>query len=187
MSRLPYRLSVCAKKLVKDYCGEGVTHLLSLEDPGTPKATPDWFRGIHRQLHFHDVDSVQEARALRATAPTEDQVSSILEFGDECRKASQAGPVHLLVHCYAGASRSPAACYALAAQVLGRGHAADALQLVLGLEPDAFPNRLVVSHADKLLQFGGELIQGLKPLRKQFDEAVDDWIKERNPGNPDVQ
>lgn len=179
MSRLPYRLSVCPKRLVGDYQNQALTHLLSLEDPGTPKGTPRWFKGIHRQLHFHDVESIQEARVLQAVAPSETHVATILEFGEECLGASRRTSVHLLVHCFAGASRSTAACYALAAQVLGRGHTAAALQLVLTLQPEAFPNSLIVRHADKLLGFDGELVSGLAPLRKELSQAVDDWFRRR--------
>jgi predicted protein tyrosine phosphatase len=183
MSRLPYRLSVCPKRLVDDYRGEGVTHLLSLEDPGTPKGTPAWFKGIHRQHHFHDVESVQEAESLNAVPPTEAQVALILAFGEECLKSIGKSPVHLLVHCFAGASRSPAACYVLAARALGRGHAAEALQLVLKLQPEAFPNALIVRHADKLLGFEGELMGALKPLRREFNDAVNEWIQSKKDGS----
>jgi predicted protein tyrosine phosphatase len=178
MSRLPYRLSVCPKRLIDDYRNQALTHLLSLEDPGTPKTTPSWFKGSHRQLHFHDVESSREAEALRATAPTEAHVTSVLALGEECLQTSRATSVHLLVHCFAGASRSTAACYALAAQVLGRGHAAEALQLVLKLQPEAFPNSLIVRHADKLLGFDGELVAALKPLRSGFNRAVTDWFQQ---------
>ena len=178
MSRLPYRLSVCPKRLIDDYRKTSLTHLLSLEDPGTPKATPPWFNGSHQQFHFHDVESVREAEALNAVAPSEAHVASVLAFGDECLRVSRTARVHLLVHCFAGASRSTAACYALAARVLGRGHAAEALQIVLTLRPEAFPNSLIVRHADKLLGFDGELVSALKPLRKEFNQAVDDWFRQ---------
>lgn len=182
MSRLPYRLSVCPKRQVDDYRNKGLTHLLSLEDPGTPKATPPWFKGCHRQIQFHDVESIREAQSLNATAPTEAHVASVLAFGEECLQASRGTPVHLLVHCFAGASRSTAACYALAARVLGRGHAIEALQLILELRPEAFPNAMIVRHADKLLGFGGELVSALKPLRKEFNQAVNDWFQQLRKG-----
>jgi predicted protein tyrosine phosphatase len=173
---------VCPKRLIDDYRNEALTHLLSLEDPGTPKATPPWFKGSHQQIHFHDVESIRDAEALDATAPTEAHVASVLAFGDECLRASGGKPVHLLVHCFAGASRSPAACYALAARVLGRGRAPEALQIVLRLRPEAFPNLLVVRHADQLLGFDGELVSALKPHRKHFNQAVDDWLQQFQKG-----
>ena len=149
MKTLPYRFSICGKHEIELYAHSGLTHLLSLEDPETPKDTPAWFRGEHLQLCFHDVESSAEARLLMALPPTEAQVAEILQLGERCLNASRSAPVHLLVHCFAGISRSTAASFALAAQAVGAGHAERALGHVRQIRREAYPNRLVVRYADR--------------------------------------
>lgn len=174
--KLPFALSVCGKDEVDDFALRDVTHLLSIEDPGIAKETPPWFNGLHRQIHFHDVESLHEARMMNATMATREQVAEILRFGDTSRRASLRRPVHLLIHCYAGASRSTAACYVIVAQTLGSGSAEAALDFVLRIRPEAFPNSLVVEYADHLLARNGELVQALQPLRQAFKEAANAWL-----------
>jgi predicted protein tyrosine phosphatase len=175
MNGMPYKISICGKQGVGNFFNQGVTHILSLEDPSVPKETPIWFSGTHQQLQFHDVESTRDAAAMMAIAPTLEHVSAILQFGKTCQRASETRPVHLLVHCYAGACRSTAAAYALICQAAGPGSASEALAHVLHLRPQAFPNYLVVKHADQLLQRGGEMLQALAPLRSQFKKIIDEW------------
>jgi len=181
MKSLPYRLFICGKHEVRGFAASGLTHILSLEDPETPKETPSWFKGIHVQLHFHDVESASEARTLRATQPNLEHVAEILRFGRRCLdNTDSTRPATLLVHCYAGASRSTAAAYALACQALGKGEEASALEYVIRLRPEAFPNLLIVKHADELLALGGNMLRVLAPLRKNFSQIVGEWIASRN-------
>lgn len=173
---MPYLMSVCGKSEIDSFAHRAVTHILSLEDPETPKDTPGWFKGVHRQIYFHDVESVEDARMMDAAAPTQAQVAEILRFGEECLKESRRQPVHSLIHCFAGASRSTAACYAIVAQTLGPDRAGEALEFVLRIRPEAFPNLLVVRHADHLLGRHGELIRALAPLREAFSQVLEQWV-----------
>jgi len=174
---MPYRLSVCGKGEIGNFACKGITHLLSLEDPQTPKETPTWFAGEHLQLHFHDVESVGEARLFFSCAPTRSQVAEILQFGERCLQASRSTNVHLLVHCFAGISRSTAASFALAAQALGPGCAEHALRAVQTVRREAYPNQLIVQYADQLLERNGELLRALEPLRISYSSMVDEWVK----------
>ena len=175
MKQLPYRLSVCGKDEVENYADASVTHLLSLEDPHIAKTTPSWFRGIHVQLQFHDVESLADALAWGAVAPTRSDVAEILKFGKECLATSRRQPVHLLVHCQVGASRSPAAGFALVAQAFGRGRSREALKQLLQLRPVAAPNVLIVRFADELLGRRGELLRALVPLRHDIARYIERW------------
>ena len=87
---MPFRLSVCGKDEIDTFAERSVTHILSLEDPETPKDTPAWFKGVHWQLHFHDVESTEEAKVVDGTAVTERQVVAILRCAEECLEASRA-------------------------------------------------------------------------------------------------
>lgn len=168
---LPYRVSVCGKNELGRFAGEAVTHLLSLEDPGTPKETPRWHAGPHAQLLFHDVGR-REAARVGATAPTEAQVRAILEVGARCLQAARERRLHLLVHCYAGSSRSGAAAYALVAQAMGPGREAEALAHVLEIRPVVLPNRLIVRYADAALGRGGALVRATEPLLREVDDLM---------------
>lgn len=176
-------MSVCGKSQVDDFAGQSITHLLSLEDPSVPKETPDWFRGVHHQLHFHDVDSAEFARELQERAVTEEQVREILHFGASCLSHASGQPAHLLVHCFAGISRSTAACYAIVAQALGQGREAEALEFVARIRPEAMPNELVVRHADKLLARGGAMLRELALRRERYFQALEEWGGKLVPGN----
>ena len=182
MKQPPYILSICGKHEVDRFAAEGVTHLLSLEDPGTAKSTPAWFSGPHVQLHLHDLDTPQEAATLRGVLPSRDHVLEILKVGAACLEASSSSStrVHLLVHCYAGISRSTAAAYVVTTQALGVENAPEALAFVLRSRPEAFPNQLIVRHADRILQGQGRLLAALQPLREQFSRAIEDWIARSN-------
>lgn len=177
MHPLPYRLFICGKGEVNGFASFGVTHLLSLEDPGTPKSTPMWFRGVHEQLHFHDLENTVETAVIAGTPPCQEKVRAILAFGQRCLDSSAtAQPVTVLVHCYAGVSRSPAAAFALARQALGDGKEREALQYVLTVRPYGVPNSLVVRHADALLGARGRMLRALAPLkdsiRRELEEAA---------------
>jgi predicted protein tyrosine phosphatase len=179
MKQPPYLVSICGKYEVERFATSNVTHLLSLEDPGTPKDTPAWFNGPHVQLHFHDVDRPGEASATGSVPPAKGHVTEILRVGAGCLEAATKQRVHLLVHCYAGISRSTAAAFAIVAQAVGVERAVEALEFVLEKRPEAFPNPLIVQHADRLLQADGRLVDALQPLRDQFSQAIDDWLGRR--------
>lgn len=177
MKPMPYRLFVCGKREVDGYAGIGLTHILSLEDPGTPKRTPSWFHGIHEQLHFNDVESAAAAAAVQGSMPCRENVQKIVQFGQRCLATSgSAEPATVLVHCFAGVSRSPAAAFVMASQAFGKGMEKEALEYVLEIRPVAIPNALVVRHADELLGANGALIRAMAPLKEQLRRQLDDWI-----------
>jgi predicted protein tyrosine phosphatase len=170
---VPYRVSICGKDEIESFCGKGVTHLLSVEDPDTPKVTPSWFEGVHQQILFHDVESAQFAEECCAVPPTRRSVAEILEFGERCLLDSRSRPVHLLIHCFAGISRSTAVGYALLVQAWGTDRTSEALQRVVEVRPEAFPNLLVVRHADRLLGCAGEMIRTLTPFRAELSRIME--------------
>jgi predicted protein tyrosine phosphatase len=163
---LPYALSVCGKQEVALFANAGVSHLLSLEDPGIAKETPPWLLGAHLQVRFHDVEAPDEAHLFVAQAPTREDVEEVLRFGEERLRDADRGPVHVLVHCFGGVARSPGAAIALAAQALGPGREDEAVDLIVKSRARAVPNGLVVKHADDLLDRGGALLRALVAFRR---------------------
>ena len=132
--------------------------VISIESPGAAVGNGQLQRfrkptePAHLVLCFHDIED-----AAQATPPQRQHVADGLAFA-----RTHAGR-RLLIHCFAGISRSTALAYAIL--VDRAGHAADEVALlehVLALRPQACPNRLVVRHADDLLSRGGRMIDAVE-------------------------
>jgi len=149
--------------------GEGITHMVSIGNPGSSSSKPAGFRGEHLQLRFGDVVSEADARAWGTKAPTTGDIGRGLEF---VRAAWNSAESRVLVHCDYGASRSPALAYVFAADHLGPGREAEAFDLILRIRPDAVPNRLVVRLGDDLLGRDGALLGPLLRLYRRLDEEL---------------
>ena len=160
--RLPFEISVCGRGEVECFCNDGITHLLSIDSPGSPTPTPEWFAGVHRHFAFADVESRSTAFAFGVAAPEKEDVKAILDFGNECFKASLDGRVHLVIHCLAGVSRSPAAAYAIMCMLLGPGCEGEVIEYLLKIRSCAWPNTLIVKYADEILERNKAMIRAQK-------------------------
>jgi predicted protein tyrosine phosphatase len=129
----------------------GVTHLLSILDPDLPAPQSLALFAVHRrlELRFHDVIEPQPGWV----APEAADVERLLAFGAELGRQA-----HLLVHCHAGVSRSTAAAALILAQQQPELPAAAALERVLRLRPQAWPNLRILELGDTLLGRGGEIV-----------------------------
>jgi predicted protein tyrosine phosphatase len=138
------------------------SHVLTLLSPGHEASAR---RGApfeqQLQLYFHDIT---EARA-GLIAPDRTSVGGILDFA---RNWPGARP--LLVHCWAGISRSSAAAFMIAcARNPGREPCiADELRR---RAPFATPNRLMVALADDLLQRSGRMIEAIERIGRGAEAA----------------
>jgi len=155
---LPFMISVCGRGELPRFRDCGVTHLLSIDSPGSPTATPEWFTGIHWHLAFADVESREMAVLFGLEPPGKNDLRLILEFGTLCRENSRSRETHLVIHCLAGVSRSPAAAYAILCLLGGPGCEQTAFEHLMVLRPCASPNRLMVKYADSLLGRHGRMI-----------------------------
>jgi predicted protein tyrosine phosphatase len=128
------------------------SHILTLLSPGHEESAPrEAAFERHLQLYFHDI---AEARA-GLIAPDRESVRAILDFA-----RSWTGARPLLVHCWAGISRSSAAAFMIAcARNPGREPCiADELRR---RAPFATPNRLMVALADDVLQRSGRMVEAV--------------------------
>jgi len=143
------KIHVCQRSVVSRRTSKlGVTHILSLLDPGRrPFLHPNFNRENWLLLHFEDNLDEHEINS-----PTPQHVKKILDWG----RTLPADAV-VLVHCEAGVSRSTAAALALWVQHLGVQCIDQAISLLLADRPFACPNPLVTKWADEQLGCHGEL------------------------------
>jgi predicted protein tyrosine phosphatase len=132
------------------------SHLITLLDPGTAMARPrDLPADRHLRLDVYDV--VEPLPGVEP--PGLDAVARILAFG---RDWDAAQP--MLIHCFAGISRSTATAFALAC---ARNPEADERRIALALRraaPHAHPNRRIVALADHLLDRGGRMLLAVEAM-----------------------
>ena len=148
-----FTASICGIDELDGFSAAGVTHVLSLLDPGWP--APESLGGFatHRRLdlRFHDI--VDALPGLRAPGPQD--VAALLAFG---RGLGDAPEPHLLVHCQKGLSRSTAALTLILAQARQRTPAAEIVAEIVRMRPRAWPNLRIVELGDALLGRGGTLV-----------------------------
>jgi predicted protein tyrosine phosphatase len=129
--------------------------LLTLLSPGHPET--DWSAltcGRHVRLAFHDI--VEPMPGL--TLPDRDMMQAVLDFG---RDTQPQRP--LLIHCWAGISRSSAAAFAIACD-RNPGFERDIANELRRRAPFVTPNRLMVRLADEILARDGRMIEAIDKI-----------------------
>ena len=131
------------------------SHLLTLMvEPFVP--TPETIRPErHLRLSVHDIIEPIEG----SVAPAESHIADMLNFA---RSWPREAP--FLVHCWAGISRSTAAAYIVLCDVHGAGHEERIAQALRFHAPHAQPNRLMIRHADTLLNREGRMIAAVEAM-----------------------
>lgn len=139
----------------------GASHAISILSPDTPH--PDFSalgQGKHLRLAFHDV--AEDVPGLEGP-----RLSDVKRLVDFIAAWDQKAP--LLIHCWAGISRSTAAAYT-ALCMLRAGEDEQALASELREQsPSATPNRLIVSQADALLGRGGRMVSAISAIGRGAD------------------
>jgi predicted protein tyrosine phosphatase len=148
-----FRITVCGVAELEGHSAVGVTHVLSILDPGSPDPEAFGAFGEHARLdlRFHDI--VDETPGMRLAEPAD--VAALLRFG---RDLMREGGAHLLVHCHMGISRSSAAMALILAQARPHRPALEALAEVRRIRPRIWPNLRVVELGDAALGRRGELV-----------------------------
>ena len=149
----PAAIHVAPLSVVQDVARQLRSYdLLTLLSPDTDVAalaalTPQ--RRLH--LTFHVIVEARDGLIL----PSGEMIAAMLDFS-----RARTGGTSLLIHCWAGISRSSAAAYILACDDHpGReGELASALR---ASAPFATPNRLMVALADDLLGRNGAMVDAI--------------------------
>ncbi|OYU88638.1 MAG: protein tyrosine phosphatase [Bradyrhizobiaceae bacterium PARB1] len=136
--------------------------LLTLLSPsGEPRDWSGIARGRHVQLSFHDI--VELTPDL--IAPDEIVMRAVLDFG---RGAVEDRA--LLIHCWAGISRSSAAAYAIACD-RNPGYEADIADELRRRSPFVTPNKLMVKLADDMLGRDGRMSEAIARIGRGAETA----------------
>lgn len=123
--------------------------LLSPDNDAEALATLAPQRRLH--LVFHDIVEPREG----LIAPSGEMIATMLKFGRAC-----APETPLLIHCWAGISRSSAAAYILACD-RHPGREDELATVLRARAPFVTPNRLMVALADDLLGRNGAMIDAM--------------------------
>jgi predicted protein tyrosine phosphatase len=134
----------------------GASHMVTLINRDTPVPRPSRIAADnHLFLGFNDI--VEPTPGM--IPPNEEHVENLLAFVSDWDRASP-----LLIHCFAGISRSTAAAYISA---LALNPALDELSLANMLReraPTATPNIRLIGIADTLLGRGGRMIMAIESI-----------------------
>lgn len=137
------------------------SHVVSFRSPGSASPVR---RGaadaVWLDLVFNDIAEPQAG----LTPPSLGAVEALLDLATQWN-----GRAPLLLSCYAGVSRSPAAAYAVACLRRGPGEEAALAQALRAAAPSATPNPLIVALADAWLGRGGAMIDALRGIGRGAD------------------
>ena len=154
-------LTICGIDELSDARDTPISHVLSMLDPGRadPAVLSTYTPHQRTLLRFHDIIDPEPG----ATMPTASHVETILQFG-EALAASRAARVdgHLLVHCHMGVSRSTAGMLSLLAQLYPDEPEMALFERLRAIRPQAWPNSVMIAHADDLLGRKGRLVDALR-------------------------
>lgn len=150
-------IHVCPLSAVPDVVRTcGASHLMTcLQDEIAVETPPLIVPDRHLRLHIHDIAEP----LIGYTAPGEIHVARLIEFAQDW-----GGKGPMVVHCWAGISRSTAAAYtALCAINPDASEELIALRL-REASPTAFPNRLIVQLADTALGRNGRMVRAVERI-----------------------
>jgi len=141
------------QKLVDDHRVEHVVSLLG------PETAHRHFSGIrqdrHLKLTFHDIVEPMEG----FSPPRAEDTKRLITFVDTW---DQAAP--MLIHCWAGISRSTASAFIAMCMLRPQDNEEGIAHELRGASPSATPNRLIVSHADRLLGRKGRMVSAIDAI-----------------------
>lgn len=156
------RIHVCPLARIDHMVREtGARSLVTIINVGTPVLRPP---GIAPERHLYlgvsDIVQPMQGHIL----PGRDHVETLLAF---VRAWDRATP--LLIHCFAGVSRSTAAAYIAACALAPHRHERDIAQALRKASPTATPNERLVEAADETLGRGGRMSAAVAAIGRGAD------------------
>lgn len=136
------------------------SHAVSLLSPDTPHPVLPLAPDRHLRLTFHDI--VQPSGGL--APPKASDAERLVTF-------LQAWPRDrpMLIHCWAGISRSTAAAYTALCLFRPKADEEELAWELREASPSATPNRLIVSFTDRLLGRDGRMLRAIEKIGRGAD------------------
>lgn len=138
-----------------------VDRMISLVSAGTQVVRPARIcPQDHLLLTANDIADAQEGLTL----PGEEHVRQVLDFA-----ASWGRSKPMLVHCFAGVSRSTATAYFLTAALSPQRDEFELAQTLRRLSPTATPNPRIIAVADQMLGRDGRMVRAIAGIGRGED------------------
>ena len=153
------------------YLGREVPFDVAIIDLGLPKMS-----GMELVKQLREAGQRYPILILTARSSWQDKVQGLKNGADdylvkpfhveELLAFSRQWPAEdpLLIHCWAGISRSMAATYIVLCDRLGHGSELAAARAIRARAPHAYPNSLLVRHADALLGRDGRMVEAIRSI-----------------------
>ncbi len=93
------------------------------------------------------------------THPAEEHVADLLRFVQRWDRATP-----MVIHCYAGISRSTAGAFVAACALNPQRAEADIARLIRDRSPTATPNARIVALADRMMGRGGRMVRAVEDI-----------------------
>jgi predicted protein tyrosine phosphatase len=143
------------------------SHMITLLDPDSMIETP---KGVHPERHLKlGINDIAEP-AEGLIHPTAETVERILKFGATWEPLDP-----MLVHCWAGISRSSATAFILACERNPETPERLIAQRLRQASRAATPNRLMVQLADDMLGRQGRMADAVQAI------GIGDWLHDNPP------
>ncbi|GJD66393.1 tyrosine phosphatase family protein [Methylobacterium frigidaeris] len=155
-------LHVCALSRLPETVAEtGARHVVTLINVGTPVTRPAGIAETdHLFVGISDITDALDGHVL----PDEAHVQRLLDF---VRAWGREQP--LVIHCYAGISRSTAAAFITACALRPDRDEAEIARELRQASPSATPNRRLVAVADALLGRDGRMVTAIAAIGRGSD------------------
>lgn len=149
--------------------GHNYDYVISILDVGGSMAFKDFpnFGANHKLVRFEDTEHPSEEELLQMTQG----VSSILQWADIKRLDKDS---NILVHCYAGVSRSSAIAWLLLVK-FGMSYR-EAFQNLYTARPRIDPNLAVMSIGDTILGQHGALLKEASIIAAEIHERKQSYL-----------
>ena len=172
MTRFP-KIKICGVDELGDLDLTQFTHVISIWDPvwqGRDNHESQIRRklGDATRVHFAYFDDIPVPMDDRVAA-TPEQIQEILAFGATANDRSS-----ILIHCWAGVSRSTAVAYAVLCQAAGPGNEKECLSHLRKIRPQAVPNSLIVTLAEVVLNRKGAMFSAYDEMISRLLIRCDD-------------